>query len=146
MYYGFTPALIPAFALLDGTLSTATVTMGGAAAPTYPSLLASAPSTLRSTTIVSPRFENAVVQQANVGYEWEKYRVGSLGVNYIFARGTHLPRLIEAGGPLTRVAEYQSTGESLYNAVTLRGGSCAPSVTFDTGVHVRANGCDTVRR
>jgi hypothetical protein len=131
MYYGFTPALIPAFALLDGTLSTATVTMGGAAAPTYPSLLAGAPSTLRSTTIVSPRFENAVVQQANVGYEWEKYRVGSLGVNYIFARGTHLPRLIEAGGPLTRVAEYQSTGESLYNAVTLRGRFMRPSVTFD---------------
>jgi hypothetical protein len=138
MYYGFTPALIPAFALLDSGLNTITVTVRGAAAQAYPDLLTATPATPRSTTIVDTQFQNALVQQANVGYEFEKYRVGSVGVAYLFARGTHLPRLVETNnrGRFNRVAEYQSTGESLYNALTFRARLTRPSVTFDVAYTV----------
>jgi hypothetical protein len=136
LYYGVTPALIPALALLDSGLTTATVTVRGPAAPAYPNLLAGIPVTPRSMTVVNGRFENAQTHQANVAYEWEKYRVGSASIAYVFARGTHLPRLVEANargafGGFSRVAEYQSTGESLYNGLTLRGRLTRTALIFD---------------
>jgi hypothetical protein len=136
LYYGVTPAWIPATALLNGSLDTATVTLRGQAAPAYPNLLARIPAAPRSTTLVDAQFENAQMHQANVGYEWEKYRVGAASIGYVFARGTHLPRLIEANGRGTfdgfgRVAEYRSTGDSLYNALTARGRLTRTSLTFD---------------
>ena len=133
MFYGVTPSLIPTLALLDDGLNVTTVTMQGSVAPAYPNLLSTVPTARHSTTVVDTQFENAVIHQANIGYEWEKYRVGSAGVTYLFARGTHLPRLIEANdrGTFDRIAEYSSTGESLYNAVTVRGRFMRPSMTFD---------------
>ena len=136
LYYGFTPALIPVLALLDSSLNTATVTVLGPAAPAYPNLLARIPATPRSTTVVDAGFENAQIHQAHVGYEWEKYRVGSGGIAYVFARGTHLPRLVDtnglgAFGGFGRVAEYQSSGESLYNALTARGRFTRTALVFD---------------
>ena len=136
LYYGTTPAWIPATALLDASLNTATVTVRSAAAPAYPNLLARIPATPRSTTVVDFQFESAQIHQANVGYEWEKYRVGAAGIGYVFARGTHLPRLVEANGRgafggFGRVAEYRSTGESLYNALTARGRLTRTALTFD---------------
>ena len=136
LYYGVTPALIPALALLDNSLNTATVTVRGLAAPSYPNVLARIPATPRSMLLVDPRFENAQIHQAHVGYEWEKYRVGSGGIAYVFARGTHLPRLVETNGGGTfggfgRVAEYQSSGESVYNALTARGRLTRTAIVFD---------------
>jgi hypothetical protein len=131
LYYGSTPALIPALALGDSGFATATVT--GAATARYPNLLANLPFARRAATVVHPQFENALLHQAHLGYEAEKYRVGSVGLTYLFARGMHLPRLIEATnrGAFSRVAEYQSTGESVYNALTLRGRLTRPSLSFD---------------
>jgi len=136
LYCGVTPAWIPATALLDGSLNTTTVTLRGPAGPAYPNLLTRIPATPRSTTVVDTGFENAQIHQANVGYEWEKYRVGTGGVAYVFARGRHLPRLVEANGRGTfagfdRVAEYQSTGDSLYNGLTMRGRLTRTASTFD---------------
>jgi Carboxypeptidase regulatory-like domain len=136
LYYGVTPALIPAIALLDSGLNTTTVTVGGPAAPAYPNLLARVPVTPRSTTVVDTQFEDARIHQANIGYAWEKYRVGTADIAYVFARGTHLPRLVEANDRDTlvgfgRVAEYESTGESLYNALTARGRLTRTVLMFD---------------
>jgi hypothetical protein len=133
LYYGSTPALIPALALGDSGFATATVTTTGAATARYPNLLAGLPLARRAATVVNPQFENALLHQAHVGYEVEKYRVGSIGLTYLFARGMHLPRLIEATdrGAFSRVAEYQSTGESVYNALTFRSRLTRPSLSFD---------------
>jgi hypothetical protein len=135
LYYGVTPAWIPAMTSLDGGLNTTTVTVRGPAAPAYPNLLTRIPAAPRSTTAVDAQFENAQIHQAHVGYEWEKYRVGTAGIAYVFARGTHLPRLVEADGRATfaggRVAEYQSTGESLYNGLTMRGRLTRTALMFD---------------
>jgi hypothetical protein len=131
LYYGSTPALIPALALSDSGFATATVTT--TAMPRYPNLVAGLPFGQRAATVVSPQFENALLHQAHVGYDVEKYRVGSVGLTYLFARGMHLPRLIEATdrGAFSRVAEYQSTGESVYNALTFRARLTRPSLSFD---------------
>jgi hypothetical protein len=92
IFYGMTPAIIPAVAALNG------------GAP---------------NVVVDGEFQNARVQQANVGWEWEKYRLATAGVTYLFARGTQLPRAEEtnAGRPVNRVVTYRSTGESLYNGI-----------------------------
>jgi hypothetical protein len=146
LYYGFTPALIPAFVSFDSSGNTTTVAVHGALAPRYPNVLAVPPSTRRSITMVDPQFENAQIQQANFGYEWEKYRNGTVAITYLYARGTHLPRMIEANGrnefsAFDRVAEYQSTGESLYNAITTRVRITETALTFNvayTFAHLNA--------
>jgi len=76
-------------------------------------------------TTIDPTFNAARVHQASAGWEVEKYRAGSLGIDYLFARGERLPRAVDvnvgrAFVPLpTRVVSFQSTGESIYNGVTL---------------------------
>jgi hypothetical protein len=98
VFYGMTPAIIPAMtALYRGA----------------------------DTAVVDPGFQSPQVQHANVGWEWEKYRVATAGVTYLFARGMHLPRAedINVGTPrpfpgLNRVASYRSNGESIYNGIT----------------------------
>src|SRR5919107_1677354 len=69
---------------------------------------------------IDPAFQNAQVQQAHIGWEWEKYRVATVGVSYLFARGTHLPRAEEIGSaPIaSRAVAFRSEGESIYNGFT----------------------------
>jgi hypothetical protein len=73
--------------------------------------------------LIDPSFKTARVHQASAGWEIEKYRSGSLGVDYLFARGERLPRAVADIGrssPLRGpTASLQSTGESIYNGVTL---------------------------
>jgi hypothetical protein len=78
-----------------------------------------------NSVLVDQEFQRPQVQHANVGWEWEKYRVATAGVTYLFARGTHLPRAedINVGTPrpfpgFNRVVEYRSNGESRYNGLT----------------------------
>jgi hypothetical protein len=94
LFYGSTPALIPAFARAF------------------------------DNTFVDPTFRTPRVHQASAGWEVEKYRAGSLGIDYLFARGERLPRAVDVnvGGAFpgaNRVVSFQSTGQSLYNGVTL---------------------------
>ena len=93
LFYGSTPALIPAFA--RGF----------------------------SNIVVDSSFETPRVHQASAGWEWEKYRVGSMGIDYLFARGEGLPRAIDVNGggafaATGRVVSFQSTGQSTYNGIT----------------------------
>ncbi len=118
VFYGMTPAIIPAVAALNG----------------------SAPS-----VVVDGGFQNAQVQQANVGWEWEKYRVATAGVTYLFARGTHLPRAEESntGTPFNRVVMYRSSGESLYNGITYHMRMRFPQSLFSTVSYTFARANDT---
>jgi len=118
IFYGMTPAIIPAVAGLNG----------------------GAPS-----VVVDGGFQNAQVQQANVGWEWEKYRVATAGVTYLFARGIHLPRAEESniGTPFNRVVTYRSSGESRYNGIAYHVRMQFPQSLFSTLSYTLARGDDT---
>jgi hypothetical protein len=95
LFYGSTPALIPALAQASGTV------------------------------VVDAPFTTARVHQASAGWEIERYRAGTFGVGYLFARGEHLPRAVDvnvgrsAAPAARRVVAFESTGESIYNGLTL---------------------------
>ena len=48
-----------------------------------------------SIAVIDPSFKTPRVHQASAGWEVEKYRAGSLGIDYLFARGERLPRPVE---------------------------------------------------
>ena len=104
LFYGTTPALIPALAQA----------YNGSPVRVLPAAMA----------VVDPSFKTARVHQASAGWEVEKYRAGSLGIDYLFARGERLPRPIDinVGGRFPgvgRVVSFESSGQSLYNGITL---------------------------
>jgi len=103
LFYGTTPALIPALAQA----------YDGSPVRVLPAAMA----------VVDPSFKTARVHQATAGWEIEKYRAGSLGIDYLFARGERLPRSIDinVGGRFPgvgRVVSFESSGQSLYNGIT----------------------------
>jgi hypothetical protein len=113
LFYGATPAMIPALAQAFNGVNAQSVTMppAGGAART-------------SIAVIDPNFRSARVQQASAGWETDKYRIGTLGVQYLFARGERLSRPVDinVGGRfpnVDRVVSFQSSGASLYNGVTL---------------------------
>jgi hypothetical protein len=77
--------------------------------PTYPGIFASIPSgvALPRPTIFAfdADYENARVQQASAGVEWEWMPNTSLSVNYLFVKGDDLPRSTDinvgTAGPFT---------------------------------------------
>src|SRR5439155_1582933 len=105
LFYGTTPAMIPALARAFSQVDVHT-----------------APA---SIAVIDPSFKTARVHQASAGWEVEKYRAGSLGVDYLFARGERLPSVVNVNAttpPLRRSYRYiafQSTAESIYKRVTL---------------------------
>src|ERR1044071_7599885 len=118
LFYGSTPALIPA---LD---SLAPVT-------------------------VDPSFKTARVHQASAGWEIEKSRAGSLGIDYLFARGERLPRAVDVniGSAYAalpeRVVSFQSTGQSIYNGATLHARARVLQQLFYTIAYTFARSDDT---
>ena len=126
LFYGATPAMISALAqTYDGINGQAITVRSGSAAslPAYPNQFASIPTaTQPSVAVVEPSFRSGRVHQASAGWEMEKYRVGTLGIQYLFARGERLPRPVEMNvgdrfPDLDRVVGFQSSGESTYHAV-----------------------------
>jgi hypothetical protein len=118
LFYGSTPALIPAFARAF------------------------------DNTFVDPTFRTPRVHQASAGWEVEKYRAGSLGIDYLFARGERLPRAVDVnvGGAFpgaNRVVSFQSTGQSLYNGVTLHARARVLQQLFYTIAYTFARSDDT---
>ena len=102
LFYGTTPGLIPALAQAFSD-----------------SQLHALPS---SIAIVDPSFTTSRVHQATAGWEVEKYRTGTFGVDYLLARGERLPRPVDiniAGRfpGLQRVVSFESTGQSIYNGI-----------------------------
>jgi len=125
-FYGATPAMIPALARTFDGANARPITLraaAGDAVPAYPATLTAIPSGARtSIAVVDPFFKSARVRQASAGWEMEKYRVGTLGIQYLFARGERLPRPIDinVGGRfpnVDRVVSFQSSGQSTYNGV-----------------------------
>jgi len=103
LFYGTTPALIPALA----------------------QAFSNDPSHTRpaSRVVVAPTFKAARVHQASAGWEVEKYRAGTFGVEYLFARGGRLPRPVDinvAGrfAGVDRVISFESSGQSVYNGIS----------------------------
>jgi hypothetical protein len=118
LFYGSTPALIPAFA--RGF----------------------------SNVVVDSSFETSRVHQASAGWEWEKYRVGSMGIDYLFARGERLPRAVDVnigggGAAAGRVVAFQSTGQSLYNGITFHQHARVLQQLFYTVAYTFARSDDT---
>jgi hypothetical protein len=94
LFYGSTPALVPALAATNVRV------------------------------FVDPSFQTARVHQASAGWEHEKYRAGSFGVDYLFARGEGLPRAVDVNVrgafPIPgRIVSFQSTGQSTYNGIAV---------------------------
>jgi hypothetical protein len=103
LFYGTTPALIPALAEAFND-----------------SQLHALPA---SVAIVDPSFKTSRVHQATAGWEREKYRMGTFGVDYLFARAERLPRAVDINSAgrfpgLERVVSFQSSGQSVYNGVS----------------------------
>jgi hypothetical protein len=126
LFYGATPAMISALARAYNGVNVRTITVrpgGRVSLPAYPNPFTSIPTEAApSVVVVDPGFRNGRVHQASAGWEMEKYRVGSLGIQYLFARGERLPRPLEINvgerfTNLDRIVAFQSTGESMYNAV-----------------------------
>ena len=104
LFYGTTPALIPALARAFNDVDVRV-----------------APA---SVAVIDPSFKTPRVHQASVGWEVQKYRAGSLGIDYVFARGERLPRPVDiniAGRfpGVDRVVSFQSSGQSLYNGIAV---------------------------
>jgi hypothetical protein len=126
LFYGSTPALIPAFAQAYNATDRRAATLYAASQPT-PQFPAPATSIVLSEppsiVVVDPSFTVPRTRQASAGWEFEKYRVGSIGIDYLFARGENLARPVDINTPgqfpgVNRVVSFESTGESLYNGVT----------------------------
>ena len=119
LFYGSTPAFIPA-------------------------VRAYSPVRIR----VDPSFKTARVHQASAGWEIEKYRAGSLGIDYLFARGERLPRAVDVNVSVPRglnvpVVSFQSTGQSLYNGITLHARARVLQQLFYTAVYTVARTDET---
>jgi hypothetical protein len=103
LFYGTTPALIPALARAFTDTQ-------------FHALPA-------SIAVVDPSFKTSRVHQATAGWEAEKYRMGTFGVEYLFARGERLPRPVDINVAgwfpgVDRVVSFQSSGQSVYNGVS----------------------------
>jgi outer membrane receptor protein involved in Fe transport len=151
LFYGRTPSIMVGTAHSNNGINVQTITFTGALVPTYPQTLPSLPTgvTLPRPTIFAfdGGYQNARLQQASAGMEYELWPDTTLGVTYLFVKGDQLPRSTDinigasspitftvegtgetlphyrfAAGPFTdfaRVISFESTAESMYNGVTL---------------------------
>jgi outer membrane receptor protein involved in Fe transport len=99
LFYGRTPSIMVGTAHSNNGINVQTITFRGSAGdpvPTYPNIFSSIPSgvALPRPTIFTfnPDYENARVQQASAGFEWEWMPNTSFSVNYLFVKGDDLPR------------------------------------------------------
>jgi hypothetical protein len=128
LFYGTTPAMIPALTRAFSQIDVHT-----------------APA---SIAVIDPSFKTPRVHQASAGWEVEKYRAGSLGIDYLFARGERLPRPVDIniGGRfpgLNRVVSFQSSGQSLYNGVSVHARARVLQQLFATIVYTLSRSDET---
>jgi outer membrane receptor protein involved in Fe transport len=109
LFYGRTPSIMVGTAHSNNGINVQTITFRGAngdPVPTYPNRFASIPSgvTLPKPTIFTfaDEYENARVQQASAGFEWEWMPNTTASVNYLFVNADDLPRSTDLNiGPAT---------------------------------------------
>ena len=152
MFYGRTPAIMIGTAMSNNGINVQTLTFTAAQAPVYPNIFPSIPTgvVLPKPTIFvfDPNFENPLVHQASLGIEHAVSNDYSVGLSYLYVKGTKLQRStdINVGSPsvvnftdaagnvypitryattdrpfanFARIVQFQSTAESNYNGVTL---------------------------
>jgi hypothetical protein len=112
LFYGRTPSIMVGTAHSNNGINVQTITFRGAAGdpvPTYPQGFDGIPQgvALPKPTIFAfdPDYQNARVQQASTGFEWEWMPNVALSVNYLFVKGDNLSRStdinIGASSPVT---------------------------------------------
>jgi hypothetical protein len=112
LFFGRTPSIMVGTAHSNNGINVQTITFRGAngdPVPVYPNRFSTIPPgvTLPRPTIFTfdEDYQNARVQQASAGFEWEWMPNTSVAVNYLFVKGDHLPRStdlnIGAGSPIT---------------------------------------------
>ncbi|MDL2717185.1 MAG: TonB-dependent receptor [Acidobacteriota bacterium] len=152
MFYGRTPAIMIGTAHSNNGINVQTLTFTAAQAPIYPNIFSSIPTGVllpKPTIFVfDPNFENPLVHQASLGIEHAVSNDYSVGLSYLYVKGTKLQRStdINVGSPsivnftdaagnvypitrygaadrpftnFARIVQFQSTAESNYNGVTL---------------------------
>ncbi|MEO6326499.1 MAG: TonB-dependent receptor [Thermoanaerobaculia bacterium] len=151
MFYGRTPAIAIGTAHSQNAINVQTLTFTGANVPTYPNAFLTIPTggVLATPTIFvfDKDYRNPLVHQASAGVEHGLSDDFSIGLAYLFVKGTHLqrsadinlgtavntPYLTDSGEtvivkrypatrPFTnfrRIIQFQSTAESNYNGLTL---------------------------
>ncbi|MEO8431752.1 MAG: carboxypeptidase regulatory-like domain-containing protein [Acidobacteriota bacterium] len=152
IFYGRTPAIMIGTAHSNNGINVQTLTFTGASVPTYPDRFASPPgggaAGVPTILLFDPRFRNPKTQQASVGIERVLTDDLAVALNYLYVKGTDLPRSTDANigaavdttvpiqgdgttdsfrrftgaRPFTsfgRVIEFQSTADSRYNGLTV---------------------------
>ncbi len=153
IFYGRTPSILLGTAHSNNGINVQTLTFTGDAVPTYPGRFDSIPTggtaQVPTIDIVDHNFQNPLLQQASAGVEYEFAPNTSIAVNYLFVKGTDLPRSIDinigapgvaswtvagtgqvltyptfstAGRPFRnfrRVIAFESSAESRYNGLTI---------------------------
>jgi outer membrane receptor protein involved in Fe transport len=151
MFYGRTPSIMIGTAMSNNGINVQGITFTGAQMPTYPNIFSSIPTGVAvpklTILVFDPNFQNPLVHQASLGIEHALSNDYSLGLSYLYVKGTNLQRSadINVGSPsvvnftdaagnvypvtrygtdrpfanFNRVIEFQSTAESNYNGVTL---------------------------
>lgn len=163
IFYGRTPAITVGTAFSNNGLNVQTLTFKGTDIPQYPNTKCGAPvaspacgapagGTLSVPTIFAfqRNYREPDVQQANFGVEYQLRPTMSIAVNYLWVKGTHLTRTLDANlqGPETPVQiglagtsqvftvnrilqprpipgfgcieEFQSNANSIFNGLTIR--------------------------
>jgi outer membrane receptor protein involved in Fe transport len=150
VFYGRTPSIMVGTAHSNNGINVQTITFTGSLVPTYPSVYPSLPTgiTLPRPTIFSfdRNYQNARVQQASAGFEYQVMAQTSVAINYLYVKGDNLPRSTDinvggqtatvytvagtgvqlpyyrfSAGPFTnfaRIISFQSTAVSQYNGLT----------------------------
>jgi hypothetical protein len=115
LFYGRTPAIMVGTAHSNNGINVQTITLTGAAAPTYPTILTSPPTgaaAARPTIFVFDRdYEQPEVHQASLGGEYALSSDLALGVGYLYVRGEKLQRSTDINiGPAVPQVVNLSTG------------------------------------
>lgn len=150
LFFGRTPSIMVGTAHSNNGINVQTITFTGALVPTHPNTFSSIPAGAalpRPTIFIFDRdYENARVQQASAGFEYEILPNTAVAVSYLFVKGDDLPRSTDinigpaspvtftvagtgeqvrhyqfARGPFAsfdRIISFQSTAESQYHGVT----------------------------
>ncbi len=150
LFYGRTPSIMVGTAHSNNGINVQTITFTGAQVPTYPNKLSAIPtgaSIPRPTIFIFDNdYQNARVQQASAGVDYEVMKDTSVSVSYLFVHADQLPRSTDinvgaaspvtftvagtgeqvphyqlAAGPFTnfaRIISFQSTAVSTYHGLT----------------------------
>ena len=96
IFYGRTPAIMIGTAHSNNGINVQTLTFTGASVPTYPNRFDAPPgggsAAVPTILLFDPRFRSPKTQQASVGVERALTNDLAVALNYLYVKGTDLPR------------------------------------------------------